>query len=196
MAEMKSKTSVVGHAMACVKVYNAFIDALTILKDSDLVKSFDGKAINKRHTDKMMTLLPDYIMVELKAEEYQPYLNLRLYYNEHKNPDANIRNYLDYYGHTLQVKQEKANRYNNNVDTTYCLNGIREFNHTNFVVCVERQIEALKGWVKEYQDVIDRIDEVIAKTTELKKHISDVLATFPHYLRPYVSFSETIYNDK
>lgn len=195
MGTMKSKTSVVGHAMACVKVYDAFIKSLTILKDSELVKSFDGKTINKRHTDKMQTLLPDYIRVELKSEEYQPYLNLTLYYDESKNSDSNIRNYLDYYGRTHSVRQEKACYYNNNVDSTYCLNGVREFNYTNFVKCAEKQIDALEGWIKQYQDVINRIDEVIDKTAELKKHIDEVLATFPSYLKPYVSFSETIYND-
>lgn len=195
MAEMKSKSSVIGYATAYVKVYNEFINALTILKDSELVKSFDGKSINKRHTDKMQTLLPDHIKVELKAEEYTPYLNIRLYYDESKKYDSDIRNHLDYYGRSYSVRQQKADRYNNE-DSVYCLNGVRDFNYANFVKRVEIEINVLEGWKKNYQDSIDRVDEVIEKTKELKKHIEDVLSTFPSYLKPYVSFSQTIYEDR
>lgn len=196
MAEMKSRTSVVGYAKARVKIYNDFIDALTMLKDSELVKSFDGKSINKRHTDKMQTLIPNHIKVELRSQEFTPYLNLNLYYSEYEKPDEDIRKHTDFYARREEVRQEKPNYYNKQTDTTYCLNGIREFNHTNFVICVEKKIEYLKENVKQYQDVIDRVDEVIEKTAELKKHIDKVLATFPPYLKPYVSFSETVYNDK
>lgn len=194
MAEMKSKKSVVGHAKACVKVYTEFANAIKILKDSELVKSFDGKYVTKRHTDKMMTLLPKHIKVELKGEDYQPYLNLKLYYDESQNPDADIRNHLDWYGRSQEIRQQKADYYNKE-DLVYCMNGLREFHYDKFVLCAEKQIKLLEEWAKQYQEVVEHIDEVIEKQNALKKHIDDVLATFPSYIKPYVSFSTTIYDD-
>lgn len=194
MAEMKSKKSVVGHANACVKVYTEFANAIKILKDSELVKSFDGKYVTKRHTDKMQTLLPKHISVELRGEDYQPYLNLKLYYNESVKPDADIRNYLDYYGRAQEIRQQKADYYNKE-DMVYCVNGLREFHYDKFVLCAEKQIKLLEEWAKQYQDVVDRIDEAIEKQNALKKHIDEVLATFPSYIKPYVSFSTTLYDD-
>lgn len=190
----RSKSQIVGEYKARIILIDEFIKAIEILKSSDVVKSYDGKKITKRFTDKIENLLPNYIKIDLVAQSWSHFLNVRLYMNREIFGNIELQKYLTYNDVSCEINQQEANRYEP-ADLTYCVNGIRTFNFEKFVKCAQREINLLNSEKTQYVASIEKIDDVIQKTQELQKLVRQTLAEFPSYIKPTISFNFTITDD-
>lgn len=192
--ETRSKSQIVGEYNARIILIDEFIKVIEILKSSDVVKSYDGKKITKRFTDKVEGLLPKYMKLDLAPQSWSHFLNVNVWMNREIFGNIELQKYLSYKDIKCEISQQEANRYEPE-DFTYCVNGIREFNFDKFVKCVERKIKLLQNEKQQYQLSLEKIDEVIQKTKELEKLVRDTISTFPAYIKPMVTFNYTIRDD-
>ena len=187
----RTKTQIVGEYNARIILIDEFIKAVDILKNSDIVKSYNGKKITKRFTDKVQTLLPNYIKIELAPQNWSPFLSIKLYLDREIFGDVNLKKYLTYNDVNCEISQQSANMYEPE-DLTYCVNGIREFNFDVFVKCAERKIKLLNNEKVQYMKSLENIDIVIQKTKELETLVKNTISEFPPYIRPMVTFDYII----
>ena len=157
-----------------VKTYKEYIKVIESLINSDLVKSYDGKQITKRFTDKVQAILPENIRIDLHTNWDN--ISFRLW-------DKNIpwtNNYVI------------ISQYRNDKNSPMYLGTDRKFNHTDFLISAKREIEILKDWIKDWEESIERIDEVQHKYALLEKYIEELQKDVPLSLRVYINFRNPI----
>lgn len=162
---------------AKIKNYKDYIKAIEILINSDLVRSYDGKQITKRFTDKVQTILPENIMIVLQTNWDN--ISFKLW----------IRN-IDYYSRDYVI----ISQYSNDKKYPIYLGTDRKFNYSNFLISAKREIEIFKDWIKDWRESIDRIDEIQHKYALLEKYIEEQQKDIPLPLRVYINFRNPIYD--
>ena len=186
---------------AKIFVINKFIETLNELKNSDLVKTFNGKCITKRFTDKVNPTLPQGMTIEIKKEDYFDRFNIHIYFNRYGDTDVletisdpnlkrDIRN-LSYDDCEDKIYQHEPNKYST-ADGKYLL-GDRTFRHPQFVYAIDKRIEILDNYVKELQQAVDEVEIIYQKYEDLKKHVNEVLDTIPTVLRQFVNIQNPLY---
>lgn len=186
---------------AKIFVINKFIETLNELKNSDLVKTFNGKCITKRFTDKVNPTLPKGMTIEIKKEDYFDKFNIHIYFNRYGDADVletisdpnlkrDIRN-LSYDDCEDKIYQHEPNKYSP-ADGKYLL-GDRTFRHPQFVYAIDKRIEILVNYVKELQQAVDEVEIIYQKYEDLKKHVNEVLDTIPLVLRQFVNIQNPLY---
>lgn len=192
--EIRSKSKILGEYKTRIRLIDEFVKVIELLKDNDIVKAYNGKKLTKRFTDKVQTILPDYIKIDLTPQSWSHFLNISIWFDNYIVKDRDIHNYIPYKDSHCNIDQYESNKYEPE-DYTYCVNGVREFNYDIFVKCAERKIKLLQNEKQQYQLSIDNIDEVIQKTKELEKLVRDTISTFPAYIKPMVTFDYLIRDD-
>lgn len=162
---------------AKIKNYKEYVKVIENLINSDLVKSYDGKQITKRFTNKIQKTLPENIMIDLQTN--WDCIDFKLW----------IRN-IDYYSRDYII----ISQYKNDRNSPMYLGTDRKFNHSNFLISAKKEIEILKSRIKEWRESIDRIDEIQQKYALLEKHIEDLQKDVPLPLRVYINFRNPIFD--
>lgn len=200
--ETTSRQNFVNNANAKMFVYNKFIETLNELKNSELVKKYDGKTINKRFTDKINPTLPKGMQIEIKSESYTDMLNIVMYFDRygHNSEGLNaisdpilqksVRD-LSYDICTEKIIQYKPNIYDP-TDGTYLLTN-RIFKYDQFIHSVNKTIANLQQWLNDLQRSVDEVEITYQKYVELAKHVKEVMDSIPSPLRRYINIQNPLY---
>ena len=188
-----SRENFVKNTNATLFVYNKFIETYNTLKDSDLVKKYDGKAVNKRFTDKVNPTLPIGMRIEIK-DDWNGYA-IHLYFDRYGMDSEALKAIED-------IELRKAV---NNLSYDTCneklyptrdrkyITSDRVFNVEQFNKDIEDRIKVLQDWVKDYQRGVDEVEITYQKYADLKNHVEKVLQSVPQCLRNYINIQNPLY---
>ena len=183
------KSEFIKQASANIQAWRLAQLAIDALVQSPIVKAQDGKHTNKRFIDKLKEKInvEGYpVIINLTPQSYTDFLDISINLDLFSNKALyyQIRNSIVY--HPLEQNDDVCEPY-------LCLHD-RVFNYKNFVFWAERYKGVLDNRIKDYQDSIDRIDEVQEKYNKIQKYIEEMQKDIPMPLYQYISFSNPIYD--
>lgn len=183
------KSEFIKQASANIQAWKLAQLAIDALIQSPIVKAQDGKHTNKRFIDKLQGKInvEGYpVIVSLTPQSYTNFLAVAINLDLSSNKELyyKVQNSILYY--KLEQDDDECEPY-------LCLHD-RIFNYNNFVFWLERFKGILDNRIKEYQNCIERIDEVQEKYNKIQKYITEMQKDIPMPLYHYISFSNPIYD--
>lgn len=191
--ERISRDNFVKNTNAKLFVYNKFIETYNLLKDSELVKKYDGKAVNKKFTNKVNPTLPKGMKIEIK-DDWNGYA-IHLYFDRY-GVDSEALKAID----DIELRKAVNNlSYDTCCDKLYptidkkYITSDRVFNVAQFNKDIEDRIKILEDWVNDYQRGIDEVELTYQKYVDLEKHVEEVMKSVPQCLRKYINIQNPLF---
>lgn len=183
------KSEFIKQASANIQAWEMTKKAIDALIQSPIVKAQDGKHTNKRFIDKLQSKISVEgcpVIISLTPQSYTNFLDVALHLDLSSKKELyyKVQNSIVY--HKLEQNDDECEPY-------LCLHD-RIFNYDNFVFWLERYKGILNNRIKDYQDSIDRIDEVQEKYNKMQKYVEEMQKDIPSPLYQCIFISNPIYD--